>query len=205
MMNNNKSKRQILIVTTVCSIYLLLSMFYYHIDKYLPRILCFILTLLLFTTFITTIVYTIKGLLKIYRNKHALTFHFCLPTIIAFGTLSYTLFSPWRLDSEVWQAKVEMTAFHEGTQNQSYINFRDDHTFEIHSTGILFSSYWNWGKWVKNSDTLYLKFDSPKNRFLSDTIIIHKDYLIPIREIKIADSLKNYNRYYYLGNCKGLN
>jgi hypothetical protein len=204
-MNNNKTGRRILIVTIVCAIYLLLSIFYYQIDKYLTGIVFIILTLLLPTTFIAMITYAIKGLFEIYHNRKILTFRFCLPTIIVLFTLLYTLFSPWRLDSENWESKVEMRACYEGTQNQSYIKFREDHTFEIHSTGVFFASFWYWGQWEKNSDTLFLKFDTEKNKLLSDTIIIHDEYLIPIGQFELADSTKMYNRYYYLGYCKGLN
>jgi len=204
-MNNNKTDRRIFIVTIVCTIYLLLSIFYYQIDKYLTGIVFIILTLLLPTTFIAMIAYAIKGLVEIYRNRKNLTFRFCLPTIMVLFTLLYTLFSPWRIDSENWESKVEMRACYEGTQNQSYIKFRENHTFEIHSTGVFFASFWHWGEWEKNSNTLFLKFETERNKLLSDTIIIHDEYLIPIGQFKLADSLKMYNRYYYLGYCKGLN
>ncbi len=118
-MNNNKTGRRILIVTIICTIYLLLSFFYYHIDKYLTGILFIFLTLLLPTTFIAIITYVISGLIKTYRNRKILTFQFCLPTIIVLITLGYTLFSPWRLDSENWESNVKMSACYEGTQNQS--------------------------------------------------------------------------------------
>jgi len=199
-MNDTKNGRRILIVTIVCVIYLLLSFFYYHIDKYLTGEVFIALTLLLPTTFIVMIIYAIKGLIVIYRDRKILTFRFCLPTIITLITLTYTLFSPWRLDSENWESKVEMRACYEGTQNQSYIKFREDHTFEIHSTGVFFASFWYCGHWEKNSDTLFLEFDTDKNKLLSDTVIIHNEYLIPIRQVQFADSLKMYNRYYYLNN-----
>jgi hypothetical protein len=70
---------------------------------------------------------------------------------------------------------------------------------------VFFASFWYWGQWEKNSDTLFLKFNTEKNKFLSDTIIIHDEYLIPIGQFELADSTKMYNRYYYLGYCKGLN
>jgi hypothetical protein len=204
-MNNSKTGKRILIVSIVCTVYLLLSIFYYRIDKYLTGIVFTILTLLLSTMFIAMITYAFKGINEIYRNRKILTFRYCLPTIIVLITLIYTLVSPWRLDSENWESKVEMRACYEGTQNQSYINFREDNTFEIHSTGVFFASFWYWGQWEKNSDTLFLKFDTEKNKLLSDTIIIHNEYLIPSGQVKLTDSLNMYHRYYYLGYCKGLN
>ncbi len=204
-MVDTKSNRSVLIVAIICVSYLLLSTFYHQIDKYLTGVIFIILFLLLPLSFIAILFFIVKGVINIFRNRHNLTLKYCLPTVIAVTTLTYTLFSPWRLDWEEQESKVEMRACYEGTQNQSNIKFREDNTFEIHSTGVFFASYWYLGNWRKSNDTLFLEFSKEKNKLLDDTVIIHNEYLIPIRQVQIADSLKLYHRYYYLGYCKGLN
>lgn len=150
-------------------------------------------------------VYAIKGLIDIARNRQNLTLSFCMPTIVVLTTLIYIFFSPWQFDSESLESKVEIRACYEGTQNQSYIKFREDKTFEINSTGVFFANNWYTGQWIKSGDTLFLKFDNEKPGLLSDTLIIHSDHLIPIDKIALADSTKDYRRHYYIGYCKGLN
>src|SRR5205823_12501504 len=75
MKENNKNK-QTVIVTTVCVIYLSLTIFYHHIDKYLTGIVFFGLTLLIPAALIMIFVYAIKGLSQIIRNRKNLTFKF---------------------------------------------------------------------------------------------------------------------------------
>jgi hypothetical protein len=198
-----KIGRRIFIVSIVCTIYILLSFFYYHIDKYLDGVDAIILTLLLPATFILIIIFAIKGLIEIYRNRKKLTFQFYLPTIIVLLTLTYTLFSPWRLDSENWENKVELRACYEGIQSQSTIKFRSDHSYEAHHQS--FGSSWALGLWNRNGDTLFMNPTKGIDNFIKDTMVIRNEYLIPIGQVKLADSLKMYNRYYYLGYCKGLN
>lgn len=204
-MSNDKTIRRIIIVTVVCIVYIVVTSLYYHIDKYLTGAVFIFLTLLFPITFIAMFVYTISGLRQIVLNRQNLTFMFCLPTIIALTTIVYSVFSPWQLNSEVWESKVALRACYEGTQNQSYIKFREDKSFEVHSTGVFFADFWDLGYWDKRDDTIFMWFSKNKPKLLSDTIIIHKEYLIPVTEVHLADSLKKYMKYYYLGYCKGLN
>lgn len=201
-MNPNNINKQILFITIICIIFLLLIIFYHHIDKYLTGFIFYILFFLIPTTFILITVHTIKGLKLILREGNNLNFKYYLPTIITIITLLYALFSPFRLDSLNLESNVKMKACKEGTQNWNTIKFRDDHSFEIHHMG--FGSHWNLGKWNKNGDTIFLKYDDKKAKFLGDTIILNEGYLIPISEIKL-DFTKNFHRYYYLGDCKGEN
>lgn len=199
-MNDNKITRRTIFVATVCVVYLLLSIFYHHIDKYLTGVIFIALTLLMLTTFVAIVVFAIKGLFQVYRNKQNLSFKFCLPTIIALITLTYTIFSPWRLDSESLESKVEMRACYEGTQNQAYILFRQDKTFELNWTGVFGYDEWWTGQWNRKGDTLILKCDKGKVKQLGDTILIANGYLNPIRHS--VDTTKYYRPMFYLGYCK---
>lgn len=120
----------------ICLVYLLLTIFYYHINKNLSGVLYIFLTLLIPITFIAIVVYEIKGILSIIRNKKTLSLKLCLPTLICSITLLYTFLSPYKLDSENLESKVLIRACYEGTQNQAYILFREDKTFELNWTGV---------------------------------------------------------------------
>jgi hypothetical protein len=204
-MTTAKLRFRMFTVAIICFTHLALSAFYHHIDKYLTGWLFIFLTVLIPITFVAILIYAIYGLIEIYRNRLNLTFHRGLPTIIVLLTLLYIFFSPWSFDSEYLESKVKIRACYEGTQNQSYIKFREDSTFEINSTGVFFADFWYTGQWTKSGDTIFMKFDGERPNNFSDTLVIHKDHFIPASKINLADSLNDYRRFYYLGYCKGLN
>lgn len=154
MEETTKTKRSLILTAIICSVYLLLTIFYHHIDKYISGIVCWVLTALIPITFITMIVFEIKGFIRLIRNRKSWTLKLCLPTIICSITLLYTLFSPYRLDSEKLESEVEFRACYEGTQNQAYILFRKDKTFELHWTGVFGYNKWWTGKWERKGNVL---------------------------------------------------
>lgn len=195
-----KKKREIIFTIMVCSVYLLLTIFYHHIDKNISGVLYIILTLLIPITFVIIIVCEIKGIIEIVRNRQHLNFKFCLPTLIYSLTIFYTFFSPYRLDSRNLESKVELRACYEGTQNQANIVFREDKTFELNWTGVFGYNEWWTGKWKKKGNVLFLKYDNKKVEQLGDTLLIAKGYLIPIG--KSVDKVKYPRPMFYLGYCK---
>lgn len=202
-MNEVKASRRTIIVATVCVVYLLLTIFYHHIDKHLTGVLFISLTLLIPTTFIMMVVYAIKGLIEIYRNRQNLSAKFCLPTIITLTTLIYTVFSPWRLDSERLESDVILRACFEGTQNQAYIKFRQDKSFELNWTGVFGYDEWFIGTYTQEADTFFLHYETEKPYRFGDTIINNGESLITINKFKKDSS--QYFVPFYLGYCKGLN
>ena len=202
-MNEIKTTRRTIIVATVCVVYLLLTIFYHHIDKHLTGVLFIALTLLIPTTFIMMVVYAIKGLIEIYRNRQNLSAKFCLPTIITFTTLIYTVFSPWRLDSEKLESDVVLRACFEGTQNQAYIKFRQDKSFELNWTGVFGYDEWFIGTYTQAADTFFLHYETEKPYRFGDTIVNNGESLITINKFKKDSS--QYFVPFYLGYCKGLN
>lgn len=179
----------------------LLAGFSYHIDKHFNGWIFFALSLLTITAFLALCYFAVDGLVQIIIHRHSLSLMLCLPPIITF----IIIFFPWSFDSESFEEKVEMRACYEGTQNQSTIKFRVDSSFEIHSTGIFFTSTWEEGRWQKSGDTIFMVFNGGKSRLLGDTMIIRGEYLYPVADLKYYDSLKNYRRHYYLGYCRGEN
>lgn len=159
MEESAKTKPSLILTTIVCCIYLLLTIFYHHIDKNLSGILYMFLTVLIPITFVTIVIFEIKGIIKIIRYRQNLSFKFCLPTIVCSITLLYNLLCPYRLDSEKLESEVEFRACYEGTQNQAYILFRKDKTFELNWTGVFGYNEWWTGKWNKAGNILTLKYD----------------------------------------------
>ena len=195
-----KTKLSLILTTIYCCVYLLLTIFYHHIEKHLSGVVYIFLTALIPITFITIVIFEIKGIIKVIRNRKNLNLKFCLPTIICTITLLYTLFCPYRIDSEKLESEVEFRACYEGTQNQAYILFRKDKTFEVNWTGVLGYNEWWTGKWSKEGNILTLKYDGKKVDQLSDRILISKGYLNPIGTS--FDRKKYPNPMFYLGYCR---
>lgn len=195
-----KVKRSIIWTTIICLIYLLLTIFYHHINKNLSGVLYIILTLLIPITFVIIIFYGIKGIIRIVRNQQNFNFKNCLPIVICLVTILYTFLSPYRLDSENLESKVEFRACYEGTQNQAYILFRKDKTFELNWTGVFGYNEWWTGKWEKKENVLLLKYDNKNVKQLGDTILIANGYLNPIGQS--VDKIKYPRPMFYLGYCK---
>lgn len=200
MEKTTTTKRSLILTTVVCCVYLLLTIFYHHIDKYLSGVLYLFLTILIPIAFITIVIFEIKGIIKIIRNRKYLNFKLCLPTIVCSITLLYTIFCPYRIDSENLESKVEFRACYEGTQNQAYILFRKDKTFELNWTGVFGYNKWWTGKWKKNGNILTLKYDNEKTEQLGDKILIANGYLNPIG--KSFDKKKYPYPMFYLGYCR---
>ncbi|TFF33415.1 hypothetical protein E2R66_26140 [Mucilaginibacter psychrotolerans] len=83
------------------------------------------------------------------------------------------------------------------------ISFRNDHTFEMHSTGVFFYSNWKLGAWDKNGDTLKLKWHGQPAPALGSTLLIDSGYLKPLD--KTVNERFRHIRMFCLGYCKGDN
>lgn len=180
----------------------MLTIFYFHIDKHLPAVIYIPLILLIPVLFIAIIVGLIRQLIEIYRNRKYLKLSGIIPFLIFVLTFVYTCFSPFRLDSESLESKVVLKACYEGTNAQTTFRFRNDKTFEFHSTGVFFFSDWSLGNYSQKGDTLFLKFKGKKNHRIGDTILNNGAELITLD--KTQDSLIK-RLHIYVGDCRGLN
>lgn len=197
MEETKKIKRTIIVATIICCVYLVLTIFYHHIDKYLSGVIYMFLTVLIPITFITIVIFEIRGIINVVRHRKNLNLKLYLPTIVCSVTLLYTLFCPYRIDSEKLESEVEFRACYEGTQNQAYILFRKDKTFELNWTGVFGYNEWWTGRWSKNGNILSLKYDGKKTEQLGNTILIANGYLNPIG--KSFDKVKYPRPMFYLG------
>ncbi len=198
----NRKKRTI-VTATFCIAYLLLTSFYHHIDKYLTGVTFIILTALIPILFLVIFLYAIKGILQVFEYEHKLILKPCLPAIISISILLYSIFSPYRLNSESLESRVTLRACFEGTQNQAFIKFRENNTFELNWTGIFGADKWYIGSYSQKADTFYLNYTTDTPSRFGDTIINNGNSLITINKTK-KDS-KQYFVPFYLGYCKGLN
>lgn len=200
MEQTTKTKRSLILKAIICSVYLFLTIFYYHIDKYLSGTIYWILTALIPITFIAILIFEIQGITRIIRHKKNLTLKLRLPIIICSITILYTLFSPYRLDSEKLESEVEFRACYEGTQNQAYILFRKDKTFELHWTGSFGYNEWRTGKWQRKGNVLTLNYKGEEVEQLGREILMAEGYLKPIG--KAFDRKKYPYPMFYIGYCK---
>jgi hypothetical protein len=202
-MNDTTKLRQRIIWTTItCLSFLLITFFYHHIDKHLTGIVFIILTLLVPITFISIFVLWIKGLIQIIKNRKQFTLIFCLPTIITTATILFMFLGKYDT-SEQFESEVEFRACYEGTQNQAYIKFRKDKTFELNWTGVFFSNTWWTGRWNKKGNILTLKYDDETLDVLGDSLLIENGNLNPLKPL--ADTSRHSRPLFYLGFCRGEN
>lgn len=203
MRNKINFKDNLNLSISLCLFYLLLTFFYYHIDKKTSGIIFIILTLLIILLFITIVFQLIKGFKNIFQSINNLSIKILLPILIYFATLIYSITNPLKLSSEIFESKVEFRACYEGTQNQAYILFRKDKTFELNWTGVFGYNEWWTGKWYKKENVLFLKYDNKKVDQLGNKLLIENGYLNPIEES--VDKAKYPRPMFYLGYCQNKN
>ena len=155
--------------------------------------------LTLIVLFFWLIAKIIKEIFVLIKQRNDLKFRLFVPIIIMTASFYLTLFNPFGINLESMNGNVVFRACYEGTQNQSTFHLMDNGEFEIHSTGVFFSDYYFTGKYSRNGDTIFLKFDNEKPRLISDTIVVKKDYLYAFRYDTLIPT------HYYVGFCKGLN
>ena len=202
MNDDQKQYRRIILATIVCLSFLVLTFFYHHIDKWLTGAIFVFLTLMIPITFVLIFILWVKGIIQIKRNWKQLSFTLCLPTIICTVTILFIFFNRFGT-SEQFESEVEFRACYEGTQNQAYILFRKDKTFEVNSTGVFFADKWWTGHWNKKDNILTLKYDKKKFDVLGDSLLIKDGHLIPLKPME--DTTRTNRPIFYLGFCKGEN
>lgn len=141
----------------------------------------------------------IKEFFFLIKQRHELKLKLFTPLIIMLLSFCLTLFYPFGINFESGHGNIVFRACYEGTQNQSSFKLMDNSKFEIHSTGVFFSDNYYTGKYSKNGDTIFLRFDNEKPKLLSDTILVRNNYLYAVKKDTLVPT------HYYLGFCKGLN
>lgn len=186
-----------------CGVFLLLGFFYYHIDKWSGGIPFYAFDLILLIYFVSLLAVLLSQLIGIIQNRKFLPLNIYIPALFVLTTLSYTVFSPYRLSSESFESDIVLRGCFEGTQNQAFIKFRKDQTFELNWTGVFGYNDWFYGKYSQHGDTLFLDYETEEPPRFGDTILNNGNGLVPINKDLPKD--KTYLVGFYLGYCQGYN
>jgi hypothetical protein len=169
---------------------------YHYIDKYLSGIIFIALIILILVLTILIIINIIKEIIKLFRNSHNLSFKLFVPILIYLIIPSLAC----SIDLGKLESNVVLCGWHKGTQNQAYILFRRDNTFEINWTGVFFYDEWFTGHWKRNGDTILLHYNNDKMvKQLGNKVVIQNGYFKPINNG--LDSSKYRYTMFHVGNC----
>ena len=194
-MNQRKTKTALLITVS----FLLLFTYYHYIDKHINGFPFVILTILIPILFIVIVVNLLREVISITKYRRSLTLLYFLPSMIYLIVPFIPLPTPEQLES-----KVVLRGCYEGTQNQAYVLFKQDHSFEVHATGVFFYTEWFTGSWKGNKDTISLTYDDNKlNSMLGNKVLIDGGYFKPVSGS--VDTGKHHIPMFYMGYCKGEN
>ena len=94
MRNKIKFKDNLNLSIFLCLFYLLLTFFYYHIDKKTSGIIFIIITFIIISLFITIVFQLIKEVKGLFQNRNNLNIKISLPIIIYLITLIYSILNP---------------------------------------------------------------------------------------------------------------
>lgn len=178
--------------------FIMLTFFYYHIDKLSPWWFLIIIQIVIAGLFIAIVINSIKQIIGIIKQRKSLSLMVFLPLVIYLFVVILPFGSSERLESD-----VKFRACYEGTQNQAYIKLRNDKTFELHWTGVFFYNDWTTGKWEREGNKLTLNYDGKVTAVLGRNLLIDSGYLVPQDKEVIAKE-KGIKRF-YIGYCKGEN
>ena len=202
-MNHPKLRKELLLAVSFSTIYLLFSIFQFHLDKFLQGIRIDIVVIILVV--ILTILLVIQSFKIISRRKKSkgrikLKFIFYLPAIILAGTLFYAVI-PFKLDSEKLESKVILRGCYEGGNSKAFIRFRADKSFELKWKTEADYDEWFTGIFRQNKDTFFLTYyEKIPDKF--GNVILNTGQ--SIKSLDKSESLENAYISFYVGHCKGL-
>jgi hypothetical protein len=197
-MQSDPNRKRLIVAAILCSAYFILTVCYHHIDKYLSGPIFILLTLLIPLLFITLVVLVIGGAIRNIGSSERRQIRSWLPTLLSAATLLNSIFNPLNLSSERLESGVVLRGCYEGTQNQAYVLFRQDSTFELHATGVFFSDDWYLGTWSRRGDTMLLDYDGASSS-LGNAIVIDGGYF---RMVDKQAGSSDQRPQFYLGYCK---
>ncbi|MBC7536201.1 MAG: hypothetical protein H7258_10955 [Ferruginibacter sp.] len=202
-MKHPKLRKELLLAVSFSIIYLLLSIFQFHLDKFLQGIrIDIIIGILLSILLIMLVIQVFKIISRRKKSKGRikLKFVFYLPAIILAGTVIYAII-PFKLDSEKLESKVILRGCYEGGNSKAFIRFRANNNFEIKWKTEADNDEWFTGIYRQNKDTFFLTYyEKIPDKFGS--IILNTGQ--SIKSLDKSQSLENAYISFYVGRCKGL-
>ncbi len=190
-------KRRIFIAILITVLYVLLTTCFRYIDKFLGGNA--VLPLIVFVVFTVLLISFVRSIITIIKNRRRLSFATFLPLIIYIMVPLVGSF----VDLGRYESKVVLRGCYEGTQNQAYVLFRENNTFELNWTGVFFYSKWYTGTWKRNGDIIYLNYNNNKMvESFGKKVAIVNGYFKP--QPAPVDSIMQ-TPIFYVGYCKGEN
>ena len=144
------------------------------------------------------IVNLVKLIIAVFKNRRQLNVYYFYPIVVYIAVICAPI-GTW----EDYLSPVKFRACYEGTQNQAYILFRNDNSFELHWTGVFFYSKWYSGKWQQKNNIILLKYQTDPVEVLGGSVLMKDGYLVPL-DNSVEAGFKQYPMF-YLGYCKGEN
>lgn len=144
------------------------------------------------------VVNIVRQVIKLFKDRRGLTLMSFMPLLIYLGVLMMPIGS-----AEIFESGIKFRACYEGTQNQAFIKFRTDQTFELHWIGVLFYNKWHTGTWQQKGNVLLLQYDREVVKVLGHKLLIDGGYLKPL-DASVPEENRN-NPMFYLGYCKRAN
>jgi hypothetical protein len=190
--------KKILPRNILAGIYLVLTVFHYHIEKYINGWVYGIIFFTIVFLFLA-LIYNITRNIYLFFKYKATNRKFILEAAIYCVILLNSLTYPSIVSSRIFEPAIVKRGCYEGTMNTCTMYLRSDGSFDMHQTG--FGSVWYSGKWSERGDTLLLSYRRNKPERIATKYHFTNGTW---NAIKAENDSQNYI-YFYEGYCKGLN
>jgi hypothetical protein len=197
-MANAENKRKLISAVWIGTLFIFLSFYYGYIERYMPWWCVIATVLIIAATAITIFISLVKQVITVIKIRIGRDLEYFYPIILNLIVLLAPI-GAW----EDYQSAIKFRACYEGTQNQAYILFREDNSFELNWTGAFFANEWYMGTWQRKNDILILRYQTKPAKALGSKLFIKNNYLIPLD--KLIEPRFKQHPMFYLGYCRGDN
>lgn len=158
----------------LCGIFVLVFACGYQIDILTGGINYILSSLLVFILIIWILIRFVRKLIFWLKNRTKRNF---IPVAIYPFAILISAVMP---DLESLESRPIITAHYKGTQNQAFINFRQNKQFQLQWSGVVGYNKWYVGEYRQKADTLFLTYHNEKPRRFGTTILITDGKLISL-------------------------
>ncbi|MBS1741671.1 MAG: hypothetical protein JST81_01440 [Bacteroidetes bacterium] len=168
-----KVRKDLVATASITSVFLVLSFFQYHMDKFFPGIP---VKLIIYIFLGLMVILLLMQVSKIVRRKRKMKGNSKLkwiyygPSFILLAGIIY-FFSPFKLRSEILESPVILRGCYQGGTDQAVIRFRKNNHFEVIWTNEDGNEEWYPGIFVQKKDTFFLTFDEKSPETLGSKIV----------------------------------
>ena len=178
-MRKDKLQKSVIVACILSAIALSIAVFSQPIDMFFKDINYLLSALLVLIFFIVFIVCFIRNIVFIIKNRKNLSPRIYLPSVIYSAAILLCFFLP---SSESFESAPVIFGYFKGTQNQAFVKFRSNKTFELNWSGVFGYNEWFTGNYNKNGDTLFLTYDGAKPIRFGQKIL-YKDSMLSTLDV----------------------